>query len=393
MPAQPPTVALAHCPDYSPAQVQRAVADLFTGLGGLERFVRPGARVFCKVNLLIPARPEQAITTHPEVVRAVVREVKRVGGVPVVGDNPALAVQGAALRLSGIAAVLAEEGVATASLGPTTHLAYPEGAVFKSFALSQAILDCDVLLNLPKLKTHALVGMTLAMKNLFGLVPGLEKARWHFRAQTAASFAMLLADLYVAVQGHFQAPGRALLHLCDGILALEGDGPSTGGRPKPLGVLLASADGVALDRTVCQVIGLDPARLPALAEGVRRGLGEGDLTRLELTGEPLDRWAGTTFLPATGGAPSNSLMLGVTRSRLLRDWLVDRPVIDLTRCTTCGRCSEICPAQTIVRRGTLRLPWIGLRACIRCYCCAEVCPAGAIRKSRQPLLGRLVGAG
>jgi uncharacterized protein (DUF362 family) len=249
-------VSVQSCDAYERDAIQASVRACFDALGGLESFVRPGARVFCKVNALVPARAEQAVTTHPEVVRAVIREVRRAGAVPLVGDNPAVAIPTLALRRTGILAVLEEEKVEAPDLSELFELENPEGRAFKSFRISKAIADADVLLNLPKLKTHALTYMTVAVKNLFGLVPGTAKTRWHFQAPAPEPFALCLCDLYGAVLHHFQGE-RRVLHLCDGVVAMEGDGPGTGGKPRQLGALLASADAVALDRVACELAGLD----------------------------------------------------------------------------------------------------------------------------------------
>ncbi|MGC4116847.1 MAG: DUF362 domain-containing protein [Myxococcales bacterium] len=387
-----PIVALQSCPAYEREAVHAAVQASLAALGGIESIVRPGARVYCKVNLLVPATPEQAISTHPEVVRAIIHEIRRAGGVPVVGDNPAIAKTVTALRKSGILAVLEEEKVEVPELAEVVRLENPEGKSFRSFEVSKAIADCDVLFNLPKLKTHALTYMTCASKNLFGLVPGSQKARWHLRAQSPQEFAGLVCDLYGALRRHFSGE-KKMVHLLDGVLAMEGDGPGTGGTPRPLGALLASLDPIALDRAACRVAGLDFERLVIVREAMARGLGEGDLAKIQLVGAPLETWKDVKFKEPEGSLGSDGLGAKLARSAWLKNQVLERPVLTREKCTGCQKCKEICPAAAIAMVGEKPAkPEIDTHQCIRCYCCAEVCPEGAMRKSKTPWLGRTLAA-
>lgn len=385
-----PIVAVQACDSYDRDAVAASVRACFNAIGGLESFVRPGNRVFCKVNLLIsPARPDHAITTHPEVVRAVIHEVRRVGAVPLVSDNPALQISKTMLRRAGILPVLEEEKVEAPDLSETVEIANPGGRAFKSFRVSKAIADADVLLNLPKVKTHVLTYLTGAVKNLFGLIPGTAKARWHFQAPTPELFASCICDLYGAVQHHFQGE-RRMLHLCDGIRAMEGEGAGAAGTPRQLGALLASADAVALDRVACALVGLDHGRNVIVLEAARRGMGEGDLSRIQWVGAPAEHWSGVHFRPPTGSKGEAALSRRLITSPWLKNRILDRPLLDHEKCSACQKCKQICPANAIAVAGEPAKPRFSLSQCIRCYCCAEVCPEGAIRKSHAPVLGRLL---
>jgi uncharacterized protein (DUF362 family)/Pyruvate/2-oxoacid:ferredoxin oxidoreductase delta subunit len=385
-----PIVAVQACDTYDRDAVEASVRACLDAIGGLESFVRPGDRVFCKVNLLIsPARPDHAITTHPEVVRAIIHEVRRVGAVPLVSDNPALKISKTMLKNSGILPVLEEEKVEAPDLSETVEIANPAGRAFKSFRVSKAIAEADVLLNLPKVKTHALTYMTGAVKNLFGLIPGTAKARWHLQAPAPELFASCICDLYGAVLGHFGGE-RRMLHLSDGIRAMEGDGPGAGGRPRQLGALLASADAVALDRVACALVGLDSELNLIVREAARRGMGEGDLSRIRWVGAPAEHWRGVRFQPPPGSIHETTLAGRLMSSPWLKNRLINRPLLDHEKCSGCQKCKQICPADAIAFAGKPVEPQFFLRSCIRCYCCAEVCPEGAIRKSAVPVLGRLL---
>lgn len=390
-------VACRACKSYDHLApiLEQAILDL----GGWESFVQPGQRVFCKVNLLLPAIPERGITTHPEMLRAVIRAIKARGAVAVVGDNPAMPPLSAALRRSGLAAVIAEEGAELADMRAVTRIGSVRAIRYHSFEVSEAIIRADLLINLPKLKAHALTGLTLAQKNLFGFIPGLEKSRYHMRGHTPEEFSTLLVDLHEAVREAFPAP--RLLHILDGVLGLEGDGPGNGGTPKPIGVILASQDAVSLDRVACEIVRMDPARVVHLAMATARGTGEGDPSRIRVLGESPQQVAIADFLPPPSSKFTSSTLPRPLRLPFLRGMAIERPVISERVCVRCLKCVDICASRAITASPPLREgqgrpgrrsppPHIDLDRCIRCYCCSEICPEGAIHKSDPPLAGRLM---
>jgi uncharacterized protein (DUF362 family)/Pyruvate/2-oxoacid:ferredoxin oxidoreductase delta subunit len=383
-------VSCQACPSYDPQQVRTAVGACFDGLGGLSEFVRSGDRVFLKPNLLMPARPEQGITTHPALVRAVIHAVRAAGGEPILGDSPAATSLELTAKRAGLLELARQEGVPLADMTTTTTVHSERAATGRRFEVAQAVMSCDVVINLPKLKTHALTYVTLAQKNLFGLVPGLQKGRWHMAAQAPEHFAGLLADLYVSIIDHPGGP-RHFVHLLDGVLALEGNGPGAGGIPRTMGVLLASTDAVALDRVACSVAGLDPARAPLLRISTERTLGVGDLDAIHLVGTPLEQLqAAGPMEPTIGESASPSLQAALWSSARLRNAVLERPLVHREPCVACGHCARICPAHAIRMDKALDAARVDHNQCIRCYCCAEICPHAAISKSSVPLLGRLM---
>ncbi len=384
-----PTVSCQACPDYDQIRIQAAVQACFEDLGGLEVFVRPGDTVFLKPNLLMPAKPDQAITTHPAIVRAVIHAVKAVGGEPVLGDSPAATPLELTARRAGVLQVCRQEGVPLADMRTGIEVGSERVQGRRRFEVARAALRADVVINLPKLKTHALTRVTLAQKNLFGLVPGLQKGRWHMNAQAPDAFAGLLADLYASIIDQPDGP-RHFLHLMDGVLAMEGNGPGTGGTPRAAGVILASTDAVAIDRVACEIVGLDPSEAPLLRISNERGLGEADLDRIELAGVPLEALTGRPFEPAPGMRSSPSLQAALWSSRYLRNLALDRPLVRREPCVACGHCKRICPADAVRVEAALGAARMDYDRCIRCYCCAEICPEAAIDKSPVPLPGRLM---
>lgn len=385
----PATVSCRACASYDPDLVRAAVDACFADLGGLGAFVRQGDRVFLKPNLLMPARPAQAITTHPQILRAVIRAVKAVGGEPVVGDSPAATPLRVTARRAGLLEVVEQEDVPLADMATATVVRSDRVAGGRSFEVAQAALDCDVVINLPKLKTHGLTYITIAQKNLFGLVPGLRKGRWHMVAQAPEHFAGLLADLYASILDHPGGP-RHFLHLVDGVVGLEGDGPGTGGSPRQLGLMLASTDAVAVDRVACELVGLDPALAPLLRISGERGLGQAQLEHIQLVGDPLDQLQGEPMRAPAGRSASPTMQAALWSSARLRNLALERPLVHRQPCVACGQCAHICPAEAIRMDDHAQAARVDYTRCIRCYCCAEICPHAAISKSDVPPLGRLL---
>ncbi len=324
-------------------------------------------KVLIKPNLLLAAPPEQAITTHPLVVRAVVEFVRDHGGTPLVADSPALGGMQRIARVGGYRKALADLGVPFEVFGE--EAAVDIGAPFGRVALARRALEADAVINLAKLKTHSQMTLTLGVKNTFGCVVGLKKPEWHMRAGIdKALFARLMVQIHQAV-----APVYTLI---DGILGLEGHGPGKAGRPVTLGLLLGSRSAFAADHVACKILGLPPEYLPTLAAAETLGIAHRPVS---VTGDP------PPHVPFDIPAP------GVTRfgpdflQPFLRRHLIRRPVADPDRCRLCGECWRYCPVEAIrCHDAHLRFDY---NRCIRCYCCIEVCPHGAMT-ARDTMVGR-----
>mgnify|MGYP000877103410 FL=1 len=328
-----------------------------------------GCSVLVKPNLLGPAAPEEAIVTHPLIVRHTVQYALEKGAKVQVSDSPAMGPFKRVLKASGITAALEDLEVECKELKVSRFV--DVGEPFGRIELAEDVLDADVVINLPKLKTHSQMLLTLGVKNLFGCVVGLRKPEWHFRAGIERdTFAMLLVRICQKV-----APAITLL---DGILALEGAGPGKGGRPKEVGWLFGSNEPFALDRAVCQALGIQPLDLPTHAAAVKIGL----LDRAPEMRGAFPRIS-DFMLPEIG-----SLVFGPAWTHSLsRKHLLQRPVTEKSLCKSCGDCVRYCPAHAISQTGTeIRFDY---DRCIRCYCCIEVCPHGALH-AEEPLLGRVL---
>ncbi len=376
-------VAIARCGDYSEASVRAALHDVLGLLGGLESIVRPGQRVFLKPNVLLRAEPERAVTTHPEVLRATIRAFLAAGATVSVGDSPggpaSPALVDRTFEATGIARVCAEEGADLVPLDrETVDVPSPDGRLYKSFRIGKAVVNADLLVTMPKFKTHGLMMFTGAVKNLFGCVPGLEKMQYHLRLPGRREFGEMLVDLAAACP-----PGLAIM---DAVVGMEGEGPSRG-TPRAIGCLMASLDSVALDVVASAIAGLDPMEVYTNAAARDRGLGPADADDVEVLGVPWREIAPSAFaLPDRDASRSIPPAL---RSVLLTR-TVARPFLEFAqKCTRCGTCEESCPVRAI-DIGTVG-PDFDLDTCIRCYCCHELCPTGAIGL-KTPFLARLAGA-
>ena len=383
MSQQMSTVSIVKCSDYEQAKVDVAVREAIDLIGGISRYVKPDNRVLLKFNLLVGAAPEKAITTHPAVVRAMIGQVRAASGVPLVGDCCGL--EGppnrgrylSACRQSGIKQVCEEEGVELVHLSAeSVEVDNPQGQAFKRFTLAKGVVEADVIINLPKLKTHGLTLFTGGVKNNFGCLPGLHKAQMHLRAQGTETFSQMLVDLLLAV--------RPTLTVMDAVVGMDGDGPRNG-QPKQIGAILVSTDAVALDAVACEMVGIEPLMAPTTRLAHEQGVGAGDLAQIELLGEPLEAMRVSDFRLPSG---PELFFRATGLLRFLQGRLVAKPMLVAERCQGCWVCVEHCPAEALSKNE--RQPTFDYGKCIYCYCCQELCPSDAI-ELRRPLLARMFG--
>lgn len=360
-------VAVKKCESYDPHLVRKAVQEAMSALDISGSFVARAGTHLVKPNLLWPSPPSAAITTHPTVVAAVCEVIQSFGDDVAVGDSPGRGDTLRAAEASGVAAACRDLGVPVVPFNEEVSVKHPEGAVCKEFILARPVAEAASLVNVAKMKTHGFMTYTGAVKNLYGCIPGTNKAALHLRYQEPSEFCLMLLDLYRLV-------GPALSVL-DAVVAMDGDGPSHG-RPRPFGAILVSTDAVALDTVAVHLAKGDPMQIPYLAAARRLGVGETYLDRIELVGDPLESIHVEDFRFPGGGKASRLLRLGARA----RKAITATPLVDPRRCSGCGQCARSCPPQVISivdRRAR-----IDRSSCIRCYCCHEMCPEGAIRLRR-----------
>ncbi|HIT68794.1 MAG TPA: DUF362 domain-containing protein [Candidatus Aphodomonas merdavium] len=377
-------VAVAACTSYDPQEVLHALEEAIVPIGGLD-FVKPGMRVAVKVNLITAMRPQAAATTHPAVAAAMVRLLSQRGASVVIGDSPGGPFMAAnvlnAYRASGMKAV-EEAGGSLNRNFDVVDVAFPQGVAAKRFAYTAWLSQADAIVDLCKLKTHGMMTMTAAVKNMFGAIPGLEKAAYHCRYSNRERFAQMLVDLC--------AYSKPVLSVADAVVAMEGNGP-TQGKPRAIGALLASTCPHSLDLACAHLIGLTPGDVPTLSVALQRGLIGQTVRELEIIGD-LERFVcpnfdvvrrarGIAFYSSSDGDKKGVL------ERVARVAVEMKPGVTKEQCTGCGKCASVCPVHAIaMRAGT---PHIDRKTCIRCFCCQEFCPAGAM-KAKRSVLARIL---
>lgn len=262
MPTQIPSVSLIRATSYEREALQESLETLLEPLGGMAAFVKPGNRVLLKPNLLTGARPGKECTTRPELVYAIAQIVMEAGGKPFLGDSPAFGSAKGVAVANGYLPILEELNLPIIEFHAQRYQTVNEG--FNHLLLCKEAMEADVVINLPKVKSHTQLVLTLGVKNLFGCVPGKMKAWWHMEAgKDANRFGEMLVETARAIDPD--------LTIIDGIIGHEGNGPS-GGEPRPLGVLAASPDVFALDRAMVEILNVPPEQVPTVAASMRLGL-------------------------------------------------------------------------------------------------------------------------
>ena len=364
-------VAISRCEDYDGTNVAEAVKKAISFLGGIGSFVRPGMKVLLKPNMLSPHPPEDAVTTHPEVIRAVVRLVKEAGAVVSLGDAPGGYGHNIdeILEKSGIRKVVEEEGVEVKK--------FTLSKLVEGIPISRHVLESDLVISMPKFKTHSITVITAAVKNMFGAVVGLYKAECHSRAPREEDFSKIMAKVFSIV--------KPQLTIVDGVMGMEGDGPASG-IVRKMNLIMAGADAVAIDACIAKIIGLEPLDVIVTKEAYKAGLGEADLAYIETVGDDINDFIVKDFkLPQT--TPLKFMPKSVVSS--VMSLIRFKPFIDTGLCKRCNLCKVTCPVDCItIEKDNCAIDY---NKCIRCLCCHEVCPYKAISIKRNMLTKMIWG--
>ena len=368
-------ISLIKCNSYEPGLVSVSVRRAIDLLGGIEKFVKPGSKVLVKPNLLMAKEPEFAITTHPEVVRSVIKILKEIKCKVVVGDGPS--VWGRIIE--NVEDVYAKTGIKKVCFEEQVELVeFDKRRMREKFPLTAELDQCDCFINLAKFKTHEFTLLTGAVKNLFGLVSGTFKTELHKNYFTPEDFAKVVVDIY--------AEAKPALTIIDGILAMEGDGPATSGKPRKADVLLAGTDCVALDSVLALIMGIQPRDVFTTKIAGQRGLGEADINAISILGERLKDVTGRPFIlpqvsPLRKKIPKPVIALA---KKLIKYY----PCVERDNCIRCAACIKACPNEAIsmAKKGII----FDYSKCIACFCCQEVCPNAAI-KVKKSLFAKMIG--
>jgi len=372
-----PRVALLTCPDYSPEVVSVKIREILDLLGGLDTFVGPGMTVLLKPNFLSAKEPERAITTHPEIVAAVAREVRSLGAKVIIGDSPGGAKRGVrrVWENTGMLKMAEREGLELVNFEASGVVRFQIGE--RVYFLAKPAVEADLIINLPKLKTHVLTLMTGAVKNMFGLIPGFRKANYHKQFPKPDHFAQVIVDIL-----SLRPPALSIM---DAVLSMEGDGPSSG-TPRWTNLLLASRDAVALDTIAAEIIGLNPQKVPTTRIASESGLGIGWPEAIETVGDDLQR----AIIPDFKLTSNRKLSLIPTFLVRIIDPLVwVRPAIEKDTCTRCNSCVNSCPVGALSNLDHA-VPVFNYEICINCWCCHEICPEKSVYVDKSWLANKFI---
>lgn len=369
-------VSIIHAGSYQ-GDLAAQIDKLIEPLGGFAAFFKKGERVFVKPNLIMALPVEKAATTHPAIILAVVALLKDLGCQVAVGDSPGLGSAAAAARRLNLLEPLRYYGVPVIEFETETaelrRTPAGMGRCFKDLHLAAELNDFEHIINLPKLKSHGQMGLTLATKNLFGCVVGPAKAQWHYATgRDTRLFARLLLEVALSV--------NATLHIVDGIIGMDGNGPSHG-RPRPLNMLVAGTNPVAVDRVIVELLHQKPELIPVMKAAAEMRLAGAALSDIKIAGQTVSCLQTDPFeIPALSHL---EFLWGNPCGRVLKKLMNQQLRIDRERCVNCRKCERQCPAGAIRFSNRIK---IREADCIKCCCCQEICPVGAISVAGSPLL-------
>jgi uncharacterized protein (DUF362 family)/Pyruvate/2-oxoacid:ferredoxin oxidoreductase delta subunit len=377
-------VAVIPCKGYEQKMVYDAIEKGIALLGGWDSFVKSDEKLLIKPNLLNRADPEKAVTTHPAVFEAVIQNLIDKGFNQLsYGDSPGH--PGSAEKTAevcGLKEIADRLKIPLADFTRSRTVDFVRGRTSRKFEICQGVLDSDGIISICKMKTHQLERITGGVKNMFGCVYGMNKGASHAKYPDAESFAQMLIDL-----NHLL---KARIHIMDGIVAMEGNGPSSG-TPVKMNVILISNDPVAMDATFCRLVDLDPSTIPTVFYGAIFGLGRWKENDIEILGvDHLKDYCNPHF-DVSREKSSRGKWAYLDKLKVL----ARKPVILKNKCIRCGACVAACPLEekavffpkgemeAVQTAGKKEAPVYDYKKCIRCFCCQEMCPEKAIIVKRK----------
>ncbi len=378
-------VALLRCKEYDVDLVEETLRQGFELLGGdafLRKLIPYGSQVFLKPNLLSSEPPGSPVVTDYRTFEAVIRIFKDYAGSIRFGDSPGFGHAAKAAESCGLMEVAKRYDVSFDPFESFETVALEDYLLVPRFDVASAVMEADVLVSLPRLKTHGMTSYTGAIKNQFGCIPGLKKAAWHGRMPRVKDFSRMLLDINKLVDTKFA--------ILDGIVAMEGNGPKNG-RPNPMETLIMGESLSAVDSLAATLIGYNPEEIPYLLEARESGFGPTDLKQIEVLGESVEEMTPEQFVRVRGR--SHVRFKDGLAGRLVQKAIAPKPVLIPELCIGCKQCGDICPEKPkvidFIDENGPKPHW-HYDECIRCFCCQEICPVGAI-EIEYPVIARLLG--
>ena len=362
-------VSILKCSAYQLELLMECIDRSVDHLGGWNKIVSQGHHVVIKPNLIRAKTPVQGVDTHPLVVRAIIKLLeKHVGCRISVGDSSGERFRDIEeiWRVSGMVEAVAGTSAKLVPFDTAVEVVVPNGRIFSRLPIAKIVWDADVLISVPKLKTHDVTVLSGAVKNLMGVIPGLFKFRFHKEAPQPHEFGEALADILSTV-----TPDVTIV---DAVVSMEGDGPIEGNL-RSTGLIVAGKDTVAVDTVLAAIIGLKPKHVPSIVACAKRGLGASDMAGIEIRGASLVAVKVKDFRP-----PANSIACRLSPALVKRlgKMIMVRPAVRACICSGCAECAKNCPVQAITMHAPTRYPMVDQRKCILCLCCYELCPCDAM---------------
>lgn len=342
-------------------------------------------KVVLKTNGLSAFPKEKGICTDPALIKSVIKYLEELNlDLDIyIGDNPATKDINLVYEVNGTFDAIKNTSCKLINPLNKTKISCNDYKYYSEFEVSKDFIDCDILINLPKLKTHGFAYFTGAIKNYFGLIYGLEKASWHVKASNPYQFGEAICDLYSSILCSFK--DKQIFNIMDGILALEGEGPSTSGNPIYLNTIIASKDALSLDMVAILVGHLNFEKSFINVFAKNRNLGVADLNKINIIGDSLDDF--NIKMKEPKKAFNIASLNFLNKYPMIKNFVLEHPLFT-DKCIKCKECLKICPPNAIYFKNNKM--YGNKNKCIRCWCCMEVCPVSAIKKSKRPLIGKIV---
>ncbi len=376
-------VSVIECREYDYNLVKKSIQQSFENLGGIDKYIDKNDTVLLKLNLLMKKKSEDATTTHPIFAKALAQTIIDYGAKVIIGDSPGgpfnINLLKGVYKACGIEEISNDIGAKLNYNTNSVQIKNDNGLILKKITAIEVLNEVDKVISVSKLKTHGMMMFTGAVKNMFGVVAGLEKAEYHVRMPENIDFSNALVDICMAA--------KPVLSFMDGIVGMQGEGPSAG-EPRDIGVVISSTSPYHLDVVATNIIGLKPIKVPTIQRCVERDLCSGTFEDIELKGDNIENFIIDDFvIPEIRSLDLLDGKVPKFLREILNGLLQPKPVFIHDKCIGCGDCANNCPPKVIDMVD--KLPMVNLDGCIRCFCCQELCPVEAIDINR-PLLMKLL---